>query len=308
MTRLLSSSGGLAALLLLVTACGSTEAVGSGARDPAPEEAPANKGPVEPPANSDSGARFDPALFGSDSATIDNQWWPHTPGMKFVYEGQALDGEETVERRLVSTVSDVTKEVGGVRALVTWEQDFDDGVMIEEELGFDAQDTEGNIWHLGEYRETYEEEEFIGGRVWVVDDPTGAQAGILMPADPQPEDPSFSQGFAPPPWNWDDRGRAREILDETCVEAGCFADVLVIEEFEPSVPDAVQLKYYARDVGHVQVGWDGANELEQEELELVEMTELSAEELADVRDRVMAMEHRGNAYSRLGPAQPVEGK
>jgi hypothetical protein len=306
MMRARSVTGGLAAVLLVVTACGGDEPARAPVGDPAAEESAAVTEPVEPPPHDDAGARFDPALFGADSATIHNQWWPHIPGMQYVYEGQARDGEDTIERRIVATVSDVTKEVGGVRALLTWEQDFDDGVMIEEELGFDAQDSVGNIWHLGEYRETYEEAEFIGGRVWVVNDPGGAQAGILMPADPQPGDPSFSQGFAPPPWNWDDRGRAREFVEETCVEAGCYSDVLVVEEFEPSVPDAFQLKYYARDVGHVQVGWDGANEAEQEELELVEVVELSPDELAEVRERVLAMEDRGNAYSRLGPAQPID--
>ncbi len=122
---------------------------------------------------------------------------------------------------------------------------------------------------------------------------------------PQPGNPSFSQGFAPPPWNWDDRGHVREVVDEVCVEAGCFPDVLVVEEFEPSVPDAIQLKYYARDVGHVQVGWDGANEAEQEELELVEVVELDPRELAEARAEVLAMENRANAYSRLAPAQPI---
>jgi hypothetical protein len=306
MTRTRFAAGRIAATLLLVAACGADSSSRGQDRGAAAEEAPATTVPVEAPPHDDLAARFSPSLFGPDSATIDNPWWPHTPGMQFTYEGQAFDGENTIERRIVSTVTDVTKEVGGVRALVTWEQDFDDGVMIEEELGFDAQDTDGNIWHLGEYRETYEEAEFIGGRVWVVGNPVGAQAGVLMPGDPQPGDPSFSQGFAPPPWNWDDRGRVREIVDETCVEAGCFPDVLVIEEFEPSVPDAFQLKYYARGVGHVQVGWDGANESEQEELELVEAVELSPAELAEIRERVLAMEDRGNAYSRLGPAQPID--
>src|SRR5688572_17575612 len=267
MTRARFGAVRVAATLLLVAACGADSSSGRQGGGATAEEAPATTVPVEAPPHDDLAARFSPSLFGPDSATIDNPWWPHTPGMQFTYEGQAFDGENTIERRIVSTVTDVTKEIGGVRALVTWEQDFDDGVMIEEELGFDAQDTDGNIWHLGEYRETYEEAEFIGGRVWVVGNPAGAQAGVLMPGDPQPGDPSFSQGFAPPPWNWDDRGRVREVVDETCVEAGCFPGVLVIEEFEPSVPDAFQLKYYARGVGHVQVGWDGANESEQEELE-----------------------------------------
>jgi hypothetical protein len=189
---------------------------------------------------------------------------------------------------------------------VVWERDYDDDALIEAELSFRAQDQDGNLWHFGEYTEVFEEGELIGSRVWVPGDPEGAQAGMFMPADPKPGDPSYSQGFAPPPFNWDDRGRVREIADEVCVEADCFSDVVVIEEFEPSIPDAFQLKSYARGVGHVRVGWDGENETEQEELELVERVELTAEELAEARAEVLAMEDRGNAYSRLGPAQPAD--
>jgi hypothetical protein len=303
--RMRGTAGGLAAVLL-VAACSSTEPDQRAAGDPV-EEQPATTAPVEPPPHDDWGARFDPALFGPDSATIDNPWWPHTPGMQFVYEGEALDGEDTIERRIVTTVTDLTKEVAGVRVLLVWERDYDDGVQVEGELSFRAQDIEGNVWHLGEYTEVFEDEEYIGSRVWVPGDPEGAQAGLFMPVDPAAGDPSFSQGFAPPPWNWDDRGRPREVVDEVCVEADCYADVLVIEEFEPSVPDAFQLKYYARDVGHVQVGWEGANETEQEELQLVEVAELTPEELAGARDEALAMENRATAYSRLGAAQPIEG-
>jgi hypothetical protein len=312
MMRIRRSAGGVAAVLLALTACGtapdkplSSEPT---ARDPAAEEQ-GTKGPVEPPASGDAGARFGPALFGSDSATIDNPWWPHTPGTRFVYEGQALDENESIDRRIVSTVTDLTKEIAGVRALLVWEQDFDDDVMVEAELSFRAQDARGNVWHLGEYTEVYEDEEYIGNRVWVPGDPEGAQAGLLMPADPKPGDPSFSEGYAPPPWNWDDRGRVRERADEVCVEAGCYQDVLVFEEFEPSIRNAFQLKYYAREVGHVQVGWDGENETEQEELELVDMVELTPAELDEARGEALAMEGRAQAYARLGPAQPVgEGK
>jgi hypothetical protein len=294
------------ATLLVVTACGADSS--SGRQDTADvgEESPATTAPIEAPPNDDVGARFSPALFGPDSATIDHEWWPLSPGMQFTYEGHALDGGEKIQRRIIATVTDLTKMVGGVRALVVWERDFDDDVTMEGELAFEAQDSDGNVWHLGEYRETFEDEELIGGRLWVVNDPAGAQAGILMPADPQPSGSSFSEGFAPPPWNWDDRGRIREIAGETCIKDRCFPDALVIEEFEPSVPDAFQLKYYARDVGLVKVGWDGANEPEQEELELVDRVQLSPEQLAEARAEVLAMDDRGNSYGRLGATQPVD--
>jgi hypothetical protein len=304
MMRAGSAVGIAAATLLVVTACGNTSASGRGESDVG-EPSPATKAPVEAPPHDDVGARFTPALFGEDSATVDNPWAQLTPGTQLTYEGQALDGDETVKRRIIVTVSDMTKDIGGVQALVVWERDIDDDVLMEGELAFEAQDKDGNLWHLGEYRETFDEEELIGGRLWVVNDPEGAQAGILMPADPQPGGPSFSEGFAPPPWNWDDRGRVRGTEDETCVEAGCFKDVVIIEEFEPSVPDAFQLKYYARDVGLVKIGWDGANEAEQEELELVDQVELSPDELAEVRAEVLAIDDRGLSYGRLGPVQPI---
>ena len=231
---------------------------------------------------------------------------PFTPGTRFTWEGRALESGEEIERRVVFTVTDLTKEVAGVRTLVGWDRDYNDGFMSEGELIFLAEDREGNVWHLGQHRETYEDE-FVGGRVWVVGDPEGAQAGIMMKADPQPGSPDYSQGYAPSPWSWDDRARLREAGVPTCVQAGCFDDVIVIEEFEPSVPDAFQLKYYARGVGNVRVGWEGGNEGEEEEMELVERVELSPEQLAEARTTALELEHRALAYARIAPAEPLHG-
>ena len=136
-------------------------------------------------------------------------------------------------------------------------------------------------------------------------DPVWAQAGIFMKADPRDGEPSYSEGYAPPPWNWDDRARVRDVGARECVPADCYEDVLVIEEFEPSIPDAFQLKYYARGVGNIKVGWAGANETEQEELGLVEHVQLTPEELAEARAAALDMEHRGYAYARTSPAQPL---
>ena len=140
------TAGGLVAGLLLV-ACGSTEPGQRSAGDPV-EEQPATTAPVEPPPHDDWGARIDPALFGPDSATIDNPWWPHTPGTQFIYEGEALDGEETIERRIITTVTDLTKEIAGVRVLVVCERDYDDDVQVEGELSYHVQDMAGNVSYL----------------------------------------------------------------------------------------------------------------------------------------------------------------
>jgi hypothetical protein len=301
----------LAVTLLVVSACGRTSDGAQDASDTGPtdvgEPSAATKAPVSAPPTDDAGPRFSPALFGSDSATVDNPFYPLTPGMEQTYEGHALDGDEKIERRIVITPSGFSKVIAGVHAAVVVERDFDGDDLGEQELSFEAQDKEGNVWHLGEYVETFEDQEFIGGRVWVANDPVGAQAGLLVPANPRPSETSFSEGFAPPPWNWDDRGRVRDTEDERCVAAGCFKDVVVMEEFEPSIPDAFQLKYYARGVGAVEVGWDGGNEAEQEELELVSQVQLRGGQLAALQDMARAMEDKGASYSRLGSLQSIGG-
>ena len=41
---------------------------------------------------------FDPADF-DPSSPVDNRWFPLTPGTELVYEGQALDDGEIIDRR-----------------------------------------------------------------------------------------------------------------------------------------------------------------------------------------------------------------
>ena len=40
------------------------------------------------------------------------------------------------------------------------------GCLIEKELAFRAQDRAGNVWHLGEYTETWEGEDLVGGQAF----------------------------------------------------------------------------------------------------------------------------------------------
>jgi hypothetical protein len=79
----------------------------------------------------------------------------------------------------------------------------------------------------------------------------------MMLAEPKLGRPSYSQGFAPPPFNFTDRGRVFQTGQQTNVPFGDFEDVLVIEEFNQEEPNAFQLKYYAPSVGNVRVGWRG---------------------------------------------------
>jgi len=107
------------------------------------------------------------------------------PGTRYVWEGRAFEDEgELIERRVIFVVTDPTKTIGGVRAIVGWDRDFNDGVLGESELIFYAQDKVGDVWHLGEYVEHWDDgKELDGGRYWGVGFPEGAQPGIQMYAD-----------------------------------------------------------------------------------------------------------------------------
>jgi hypothetical protein len=203
-------------------------------------------------------ARFD------DPTNIDNRWLPLKPGTQFVYEGSAIVEEEGRQsRRVVTTVTDLTKVIDGVRALVIWERDYTAGKLSEPEIAFFAQDNAGNVWLLGEYPEEYEDGKFDKAPAWISGQ-EGARAGISMKAEQRLDAPSYAQGYAPPPVDFDDRARVYKMNQQTCVPVDCYENVLVSEEFNPSEPGSYQLKYYAPDVGNVRVGWRGEKEEERD--------------------------------------------
>ena len=259
--------------------------VAGGTPDPA-----ATPSPSEPSAIRD----FYAASF-DDPTTIDNEWFPLSPGMHWVYQGTSIDGEERLAHRIEFTVTDLTKEIGGVRARVAWIVDYTDGQLAEKEVAFFAQAQDGTVWYLGEHPEEYEDNEFVDAPTWIhgLD---GAVAGIAMPAEPKIGDSEFSEGWAPAV-EFDDRGRITEIIDELCILDRCHRELMVVEESSPAEPGAVQLKYYSIGMGNVAVRWRGSDP-SGEELDLVAFSRLDDRRLADVREMALALE--AHAY-RISP-------
>jgi hypothetical protein len=110
---------------------------------------------------------LDPANF-PDPTNIDNVWMPMQPGTRWVHEGTAVDDEgNTFNRRIEFTVTDLTKEIGGVRTVVAWIVDYNADEVIEKEIAFYAQDKDGNVWYFGEYPEEYEDGEFVKASPWI---------------------------------------------------------------------------------------------------------------------------------------------
>ena len=112
---------------------------------------------------------FERAKFDKSSTQIDNRYFPLKPGSKLIYKGSAIPEDEKtrVKRRVVSTVTDLSKWIDGVRTLVIWERDYTAGNLGESEIAFFAQDKAGNVWLVGEYPEEYENRKVVDAPTWI---------------------------------------------------------------------------------------------------------------------------------------------
>ena len=289
----------------------------SGSDEPAvpiPPEAAATEAPPSQPGSPETlpplkAKDFSPSMFGEDSTTIDNQWLPMLPGTQLSFRGWTKEGKERITHQVVFTVTDLTKEILGVRNRVIWELDYTEGVLVEAELALFAQDLEGNIWHFGQYPEEYENGKFVDAPAWIAG-VAGARPGITMKAEPSLDAPGYSQGYAPPPINWIDRARTYKLDQRTCVPVDCYDGVLITEEFEVDKPGAWQLKYYAPGVGNVRVGWRGRNEKERETLVLIEARQLTLAQLEKAHAQLLELEAHAyeileDVYGNTPPALPT---
>jgi hypothetical protein len=156
-----------AALALLAAACG-------------------EPGPTSPTTSLPNGANATQATLptfpgsGHFVAVIDNPFYPLIPGTTFEYRTETADGVETNTVEVTSQ----TKTILGVAATVVHDQVFLEGELTEDTFDWYAQDTEGNVWYLGE--QSCEVENGQCGSTegsWEAG-VNGALPGVIMWADP----------------------------------------------------------------------------------------------------------------------------
>ena len=248
---------------------------------------------------------FDPANFPA-APKVDNRWYPLVPGTQYVMEGRANRGRGRLPHRVVTTVTDLTKVIDGVRTVVIWDRDINEGQLEESELAFQAQDNDGNVWLLGEYPEVYEDGKLQGAEDTWIAGLQGARPGVLMRANPRAGTPSYLEGLAPR-IEFQDRAKVTKTGIRNCVPVGCYEGVLLIDEWNPlEAGDAHQLKSYAPGVGNIRVG--AVDDPEAEELVLVEVRHLGGAELAGLRRQALRLDARAyvvrkDLYRHTPPAQ-----
>jgi hypothetical protein len=225
------------------------------------------------------------------------RYFPLTPGQQYTYDGTLKEQDSPpIEHRVVFTVTDLVKTVDGVPARVILDQDYNDGELVEAELTLFAQDKDANVWTLGEYPEEYEDGRFAGApNVWI-SGIHGAVGGVLVPGRPRTGAPQFVQGRAPA-IDFFDVGRVVATGLHTCVPAGCFDNVVKVSETAPLAPeDGKQLKFYAPNVGLIQVTAEGGSN--RETLTLTSLTTLGLRATNSARMDAVHLEVRGHITSK----------
>ena len=123
---------------------------------------------------------------------------------------------------------------------------FEDGELVEDTFDWYAQDTDGNVWYLGEDSKEYEDGEVVSTEGSWEAGVDGALAGIIMKAAPAVGDAyrqEYYEGEA------EDLAEVIELGARVSVGAGDYDEVIVIEEWTPLEPEVVENKSYAPGVG-----------------------------------------------------------
>jgi hypothetical protein len=208
------------------------------------------------------GAPYDPEIDPANFVTtIDNPYFPLTPGTTRTYVAQTAEGVVTQ----VVAVTYNTVVIQGVTCVEVHDAVFTNGKLTEDTLDWFSQDKQGNVWYFGENTRkvadgltTSVEGTFEAGV-------NGDKAGIIMKAHPAIGD-FFRQEFV--------LGKGEDAedvigLDESVtVRYGSFDHCVKIQETTALEPDEIVHDFYAAGIGPVLSITMPSNE----RLELVQVT------------------------------------
>jgi hypothetical protein len=231
---------------------------------------------------------LDPGNFGPPG-TDTNTWVPLTPGYQTVKLGGVNRGHRRLTHREVFTVTDVVKEIDGVRAFAVLDQDFDGGELAEQALDWLVDDKQGNVWALGGYTEAYEGGRYVNFTDDWLSGVKGARAGILIVADPTLRTRPWSQskvpGSEPAP------AEVVAVDKRICVPYRCFKGAVVIRE------GASETKVYVAGVGSVATE-PNAKGGEGETERLINVKQLTPAGLAELSDEVLALDRHARSVAK----------
>ncbi|WP_166877846.1 hypothetical protein [Salinibacterium sp. ZJ450] len=199
-------------------------------------------GPVIDPGD---GGNYQPDLTAADTvAAIDNQYLPLEVGSRWVYEGES-DGE--IERTEV-VVTDQRRTVMGIDAVVVRDSVTVNGQLVEDTFDWFTQDTDGNVWYLGEDVKEYDAAGSVSTAGSWEAGVDGALPGIVMPGVPR-VGAAYRQEFYP--GEAEDLMQVLRVDERMTVTFGYFEQVITTQEWNPLEPEVVEEKSYAPGIGMI---------------------------------------------------------
>ena len=205
------------------------------------EAATAGTCPITLPQGSDE-VVLDPAGFGG---VIDNPYLPMAPGVRWIYRETDREG---TRQRVDVRVTSRTREILGIDAVVVHDKVTERGNLVENTFDWYAQDVCGNVWYLGENTKEYEDGVVVSTAGSWEAGVDGAQAGVIMPADPQ-VGLSYRQEYYA--GEAEDAAQILSLDEQAQVPFGHFGDAMLVKEFTPLQPRLLEYKLYAKGVGVV---------------------------------------------------------
>ena len=213
--------------------------------------------------NDPTGPDYNPEIPTAWAQAVTNPYYPLVPGTTYQYSDETAEGLETI----TVEVTDQTKTINGVGATVVRDRAFLEGELIEDTQDWFAQDSDGNVWYLGEDTKEYENGQVVstaGSWEWGVD---GALPGIIMWADPathvgEEYRQEFYRGEA------EDFAKVIAVDQSVTVPHGSFTGCIKTEDWTPLEPGVLENKYYCPDIGLALEEKEGGEVL----VELVEVT------------------------------------
>jgi hypothetical protein len=189
---------------------------------------------------------YNPVLPNAWVGSVNNQFFPLVPGTVFEFRGQTDEGVETTTVEVLAQ----TRMVNGVAATVVRDRVYINNVLVEDTDDWFAQDSEGNVWYLGEDSKEIENGQVVstsGSWEW---GRRGALPGIVMWANPSAHvgesyRQEYSRGEA------EDWGKVVAVNQSVTVPHGALTGCIKTDDWNGLEPDEKETKFYCPGLGVV---------------------------------------------------------
>ncbi len=186
--------------------------------------------------------KIDPANFVT---TIDNPYFPLTPGTTKIFEGKTDAGFEHEEMKVTSD----TKVIMGVTCVTVIDTVTLAGKLEEATTDWYAQDKQGNVWYFGEDSKAYKDGKVVSTKGSWTAGVNGALPGYIMKTQPALNETyrqEYQKGEA------EDWATILSLNESATVPVGAYKNVRMTKEWSAlENPPVFEYKYYAKGIGQI---------------------------------------------------------